>query len=210
MLELRKRILFVLVTAFGLSMLAAAPVWAHGIDPDESEKPTTHTAMTTEAANDSLHDKAEQLLATKRANIKEHTQAQKQKSCEARQTSINKRVNNYAKAAQRHLDVFNSIFTKVQAFETKKNLNVPTYEALVDTAKTKQAAAQTAVDTLKALDVSIDCTQADPAASVATVKTATANARTTLHEYRKAIKDIVVALKGASTSTDKTTTGGDE
>lgn len=211
MLKLRKRILYTIASALSLSVLAVAPVWAqHGVSAQGTEDSTTVTTATTsddtiQTSGDALREQARQLLAAKRANIKEHTQAQKQKSCEAHKVEINKRVDNYAKAAQRHLDVFNSIFTKVQAFETKKQLDVPTYDALVAAAKTKQAAAQTAVDTLKALDISIDCTQPDPATSVATVKTATANARTTLHDYRKAIKDVVVALKGASTSTDKST-----
>lgn len=233
--KLRKRIAYTLASALGLSVLAVAPVWAqHGVSAEGIEKPSDSSTVATTTStsdtqndssnptseSDSLREQAKQLLRTKRANFKETTQEHKQKACAAHKVEINKRVDNYAKAAQRHLDVFNAIFNKVQAFQTKKQLAVPTYDALVATAKTKQAAAQTAVDTLKALDVSIDCAQPDPATSVATVKTATANARTALHDYRKAIKDVVVALKGASTSTDKSTndntstdtnkTGGDQ
>lgn len=157
-----------------------------------------------------IHSKATELLSEKRKNATEHTADQKKKSCEARSANIKKRADNYATAAQRHLNVFNKIFTRVQDFQTKKQLTVANYDALVATATAKQTAAQAAVDALKSADVTIDCTQADPATAVATLKEATANARTALHEYRLAIKDVVVALKGASTDqtddTDKTTT----
>jgi hypothetical protein len=231
MQQLRKRIIFTLASAFSLSVLAVAPVWAeHGSNStgrsgaDDTVASASESDDTTadKEGSESLRDQAEKLLAAKRENKKEHTQTEKKKSCEAHKTEINKRVNNYATAAQRHLDVFDGIFAKVQAFQTKKQLNVANYDTLVATATTKQVAAQAAVDELKALDVSIDCTQPDPATSLAKVKAATANARTALHEYRLAIKDVVVALKGASTSTtDKsssdstdtttdTTTGGNQ
>jgi hypothetical protein len=104
----------------------------------------------------------------------------------------------------------------VQQFESSKQLQVSNYDALVATATAKQTAAASAVSALKALNVQIDCSQADPAATVATIKTAVADARTSLQAYRSALKDLVVALKGASSaqtgadtgSTDNATTGG--
>jgi hypothetical protein len=231
MQHLHKRISVVLASAFGVAALTVAPVWAdHGksvVNADSSttsSETDTSTASTTDVSGtdtpQTMREKAQALVQTKRANIKQHTVAQKQKACEAHAAEINKRATNYATAAQRHLDVFNKIFTRVQAFETTKQLNVANYDTLVATATTKQTDAQTAVDNLKALDVSIDCTQTDPASTVATLKTTTANARVALQAYRQAIKDVVVALKGASTAqtdksttnttTDTSTTGGDQ
>ncbi len=229
MQQLHKRISLALATAFGIAALAAAPVWAehggttvHADTATGTSGSTSHSETTTQVATTSdtetetttdgstdtttLRQEAQEMLQTKRQNVKEHTAEQKQKACEAHAKEINKRATNYAAAAQRHLDVFNAIFTKVQAFQTNKQLNVTGYDALVATATAKQAAAQTAVDNLKALDVSIDCTQTDPASTVATLKTTTAATRSALQDYRKSIKDIVVALKGASTAqTDKST-----
>lgn len=242
MQQIKNRMLLGIASAFGIAVLAVAPVWAdHGSSSGTDDSGTgnsgpgnsSHLASTdgTESEPNDINDdngtdtttlrqKAQELVAQKRQNVKQHTQAQKQKACEAHAAEINKRATNYATAAQRHLDVFNSIFTKVQAFQTEKQLNVSNYDTLVATATDKQAAAQTAVDNLKALDVSIDCTQSDPATTVAELKTAVKNARTALQDYRTSIKDVVVALKGASTAhTDKststdtttdTTTGGDQ
>ncbi|HWT55761.1 MAG TPA: hypothetical protein VN031_01870 [Candidatus Microsaccharimonas sp.] len=181
----------------------------------ETTDPTTgsdDTAAKTEAIN-TAHSKALELLTEKRATIKQHTTEQKQKACEARATNIDMRANNYATAAQRHLANFTAIFTKVQAFHDKKQLNVTNYDTLVAAANAKQVTAQAAVDALKAVDVKIDCTQADPAIAVANLKTATSNARTALQDYRTAIKDVIIALQGASTAnktSDTSSTGGNQ
>jgi hypothetical protein len=203
-------------------ILAPVTVFADHVSDDTSGSSGSHKVQTvaseTETGDDSavdtqtkanIHAKATELLTEKRQNAKQHTADQKKKSCEARAANIKKRADNYATAAQRHLSVFNKIFTRVQDFQTKKNLSVANYDELVATATAKQTAAQAAVDALKSADVTIDCTQADPASAVANLKEATSNARTALHEFRLAIKDVVVALKGASTAqtddTDKTT-----
>lgn len=203
--------------------LAVAPVWAErgGSGQVNAESTTSTTEQqktsddatehaTTEAEQeDSVREQARSLLETERQNHKEkRTEAEKQKACENRQDSIDNRSANFAAAAQRHLDVFNSIFAKVQAFHDNNNLNVANYDALVATAKTKQATAQQAVDVLKGLSIKIDCTTTDPANTVATLKAAVKNARTALHDYRTSIKNVVVALQGASTSTEPTTTTG--
>jgi len=165
--------------------------------------PNTETSDdTTSEPNDNLRSQAEQLLKTERQSVKTRTTALRQKACEVRQKSIDTRTGNFATAAQRHLDVFNSIFTKVQTFHDNKKLNVANYTTLVAAATAKQTAAQAAVTTLKALNVQLDCTQPDPAAAVATIKQAVGNARTALQAYRTSLKDLIVALKGASTAQD--------
>jgi|GEM_PF-1007737 len=160
-----------------------------------------------------LHDQAANLLGRERQKGTEHSEAQRQKACDRRQANINKHTAQFATQAAKHLDTFNSIFTKLQAFYDSKGLNVTNYDALVADATAKQAAAQSAVDALKSLNVNIDCTQPDPASAVATIKSAAQDARTALQNYRTSLKNLVVALKGASTAqsnttTDNTQTGG--
>jgi hypothetical protein len=229
--QIIKQCSLLLGSVSAIAVLSIAPIgMAHGNAAAEatetSSSSTTETedhAKVTEDNVGQLRKQAAQLVQTKRQAVKEHTTAQKQQACTAHQGEIDKRSKNYATAAQRHLDVFNKIFTRVQDFETNKKLNVTNYDTLVATAKDKQATAQTAVDALKALDVNLDCTQPDPAGSVATLKTAVSNARTALQDYRKSVKDVIVALKGASTgqasddtsssdtsTSTNTTTGGDQ
>lgn len=152
---------------------------------------------------EALQAHAKDLLTTERSSGKEHTTAERQQACEARQASIDTRVSNYATAAQKHLTAFDGVFTKVQAFYTSNGLSVSNYDTLVATATNKQTLAQQAVAALAALNVKIDCTQADPAQSVATVKAAVSGARTALQDYRSAIKDLIVAIKGVSSTDSK-------
>lgn len=163
-----------------------------------------------QAELDALRAQARETLQKDRQDLRDQKTAElRQKACEARQKAYDNRVANYVKAAQDNLDVFSNIFTKVQAFYTDKKLNVADYVTLVAAAKDKQAAAQQAVDVLQGLDVNIDCTQPDPAQTVATVKQAVANARTALQDYRTSVRDVIVALKGASTA-QTPDTGGNE
>lgn len=179
---------------------------------ETTSETTTENSTETETEVHMLEGKAKNMLATERKNGEKHSEQQRQSSCKAHQAEINNRVSNYSVAAQRHLTVFEGILTKVQNFYTTKKLNVSNYDTLLAAAQSKQADAQTAVDALKALNVSIDCTQPDPAQSVATVKTAVSNARSALQAYRAAIKDLIVALQGASSAQDKTetSTGGNQ
>lgn len=216
----------ILATVLGLTTLAVLPVAAEdggGTSGSSDSSTSTSTSTTnqtetkdtttpaeTETEVQHLRTNAISELETERKNGQEHSQTERENACKAHEDEINTRSGNYADAAQRHLDVFTSVLTKVQDFYTSKGLNVATYPALLATAQADQAAAQKAVDALKALNVKIDCTQPDPAQSVATLKAAVANARTALHAYRSAIKDIIVALEGASSANETTTAGGNQ
>lgn len=153
-----------------------------------------------------LRSEAATLLNQDRKNSKEHTAAQRLKACEERQTDINKHSTQFATEAAKHLDTFNSIFTKLQAFQVSKHLTVSNYSTLLADATAKQATAQTAVTTLKTLDVNINCSQPDPASTVATIKESVSSTRTALQAYRTSLKNLVVAMKGASTAQSTTTT----
>lgn len=179
---------------------------------------TDQTETSDSSTNQSVSDEVSQLRqdakdALKTMREQEHnnsTTKGRELACQNRQSAINNRISDFATAAQRHLNVFTDIFTKVQTFYTTKGLNVSNYSTLVATVTAKQTAAQTAVDTLKSLDVKIDCTQPDPAQSLQTVKTAVANARTALQAYRQSIKDLIVAISNSIDTQTQSTTGGNQ
>lgn len=166
--------------------------------------------------NDSLRDRAEQLLAQQRQKGIQHSTAVRQKVCEQRQKAIDGRMGTLGTKAQKFLDAYNTIFTKVQAYQTKHQLDVSNYDTLVADATAKQAAATTAVSTLSGLaGTKIDCTSTDPASTLATVKTAATDARTSLQAYRQSLKALIEALITASTAANtstnsSTSTGGNQ
>lgn len=207
------------VSVLTMSSLAVAPVFAeHGSNSKETEIETHNNVSGTQVNNESgkLRAEAAKLLATQRQDKKvQKPAADRQKACSARQAEITTREQNYARNAQKHLDTFSSIYARVLQFQTDKQLTSADLPTLKTTADAKKAAAATAVTALSSTDLKIDCTAADPAATVATLKTAVSNARTALQDYRTAVKDFTVALSKAlgnsanstgSTSADTTTT----
>ena len=179
----------------------------------EIENETHVSATQVKNESGSLRAEAAKLLATERQNEKaQKTAEQRLKACQAHQTEVTTREQNYARNAQKHLDVFNGIYVKVLAFQTSKNLTSADLTSLKSAADTQKAAAATAVAALSSTDLKLDCSSPDPAATVATLKTTVKTARTALQDYRTAIKNLIVGLEKAvgstssSTSSDSNTT----
>jgi len=218
----KRQVILVFAILIGLAVLpvasAAADTSTNTSAEDNTSTPQTEPPQgNLSGAGDDKTDvstfrqEAIQMLRADRKDLREqHTALQRQAACKARQNAINRRTDNYAKAAQANLDTFNSILAKVQAFYADKKLNIANYSTLFATAQAQRTAAQQAVDALKSLDVMIDCTQSDPAQTLVTVKTAVAATRTALQSYRSSIKDIITALEGASSAQNSgaATTGG--
>jgi len=177
----------------------------------------TETEVETASANPStLHARAQQFLEDKRKSGKQHSEQERQQACEKHKAAIEGKLTGLANAGQKHLDNFNRLFEKVQAYETKNQIAVSNYDALVAAATAKQTAATTAVAALKNAGVTIDCTTSDPAANLAINKTAADDARTALQAYKSALKDLITAIMNAKSSSDSTnsqdntTTGGNQ
>jgi hypothetical protein len=144
-------------------------------------------------------------LAQKKAEFKIHTEAERQTACEARKTNLTNRMANAVSQAQKHKAVFDKIYTRVKTFHDTKQLNVADYDALVAKVDAAQADATASITALQQLDVSVDCTSQTVADSVSTFQQAVKNTRDSLKAYRASITDLITALKGASSSTDKPT-----
>ncbi|MDB5166620.1 MAG: hypothetical protein JWM37_692 [Candidatus Saccharibacteria bacterium] len=173
-------------------------------------KSGTHAIETEFEHRSSLEARAKSLLANDRKNGKEHTVAERQKYCKEHQTAITAKITKIGTKAQKHLDSFDATFIKVKAYQTKNQLPVSNYEELVATATAKQAAANAAVGALVSVSGKVDCSSADPATSVATVKAAADDAKAALQAYRSSVKAIVEALLAAqpASTTSKSTTEG--
>jgi len=152
-------------------------------------------------------------LAELRAGKTEKTAAQRLKICDARKTSIQNKLSAYNNQADQKLTRFDTIFARVKAIKTEKQLQVVNYDALlVAPATQKKTVATESVAALEALTADFNCNKTDPAATIAAIKSATSNTRTALKEYRQAIKDIVVAIaqvnKTSKASDNTNTTTG--
>jgi hypothetical protein len=210
-----------------LLVLAASPVMAHegSSGSDGSDDSTSSSEQqssdisddsnSTEIENEAeVHHKAdlfrkdgEHKLELRR-DAKDHTKSKEErvKTCEHIQKAVNNKLKAFNNHADKYLTRLNTLFTKVQDYQTANNLSVANYDALVATATQKQTDATLAVDALKSLGTTIDCTSSDPASMLASVKSGATDARDALKAYRSSLKDIFVALIQAN-KTEDTATG---
>jgi len=219
-----RRFVLSLATILLFSGLAlGAPVSARGgnsgpgggddVVSSTSDDTSTSSDDTSTEAEAESHDLAEQFMRDARVKIKaerqngqEHSQAQRQQACEARKSNLTRRMDHAATQAQKHKDVFDKIYTRVQEFYTNKQLNVADYDSLKTAADSAQTDAQASVEALASLNVDIDCTSQTVAESVSAFREAVKNTRDSLKDYRKALVDLINSLKGASTGTGSDTT----
>jgi hypothetical protein len=210
---------FALLTISGLAM--AVPVSAR--DGESGDTATTSSSNSGSGENPSsetgdnikVHNLANSLKRQGEAEVQAQkgashkTEADRQKSCAARKNSLTKRMANSVAQAKKHKAVFDKIFVRVKDFHDTKKLNVPNYDALVAVADTASANAQSSIDALQSLDVSVDCTSQTVATSVSAFQQSVKNTRDSLKAYRAAIVDLIKAVKGASTSAgDNSSTNG--
>jgi chromosome segregation ATPase len=179
----------------------------------EAEQPiTTSSSSSDDSTGDSgklaeqFKEQAKEKQEKAKANHQEKSQAQRAKSCEARKTNLAKRMTRAEAQAKKHKAVFDKIYTRVKDFYTTKQLNVANYADLTAKVDTASAAAQTNIDALASLDVNVDCTSQTVSASVSAFQAAVKSTRDSLKAYRTSITDLITAVKGASTSTDDSST----
>lgn len=166
--------------------------------PGDSPKPLPAvTPENTQHEVLSLQQQGNSYVAQLRDKAGNQTQsvAVRQKKCQQLQAMVNLHITDFSQNAQSHLATFNTIFTKVQAFASSKKITSTEYTSLVATASTQQANAQQAVDALKSVAVTINCSAADPASSLSTIKSAVDSTRTALQAYQKAIAAVISNLE---------------
>lgn len=147
----------------------------------------------------------EKIEAARQDSREQHSLAIREKACTARKNNLAKRMDNTYAQAQRHEEVFNKIYQKVQDFYKDKKLNVSGYDSLKSAADSAQSNAQASVDSLKTLNTDgIDCATGNAAETVSAYQAAVKNTRDSLKAYRAALVDLINSLKGASTGTNST------
>lgn len=202
-----QRFIFSLVTLLLASSFAlAAPAVAQ--DGQSSDNTTQGVAEAQKSGNlaEQFREQAQARLEQAKQNHQEKTEAERQKSCDARKTALTKRMANAVSQAKRHKAVFDKIYTRVKDFYTTKQLSVSNYADLTAKVDTAAANAQTNIDALAALNVNVDCTSQTVSSSVDAFQAAVKSSRDSLKAYRASIVDLITAIKGASTSTTDSST----
>lgn len=162
---------------------------------------TQPTSSSTQTDVTSLTQQGNSYLAQLRKNdhqLNTHTVAERQKRCQSLQSMLTKQITDFGQNAQTHLATFNAVFSKVQAYATKNNISTSQYTSLLATATAQQASATQAVAALKSVSVTFNCSQQDPASSLATIRAAVDSTRTALQAYQKSIVAVISNLESTT------------
>jgi hypothetical protein len=122
----------------------------------------------------------------------------KLKVCEKRQDGIQNIMGRVGERAQKQLDLYAQVSTRVQTFVTDKKLTVTNYEQLVADVATKKTAAQNAVNKVAADKAAFKCDGTDPVGTVDIFKADVAAQNEALKAYRASIKSLIDAVKAAA------------
>jgi hypothetical protein len=198
MFKIRILPIAVLALMIGLSgMLLVAP----SVLANEQEATNDGRPMS-EEKRDERRKIAEQKSPEERKEAaKQRLDDQRLKICLNREKTINNVMVRMSNRGAKHLEVFNKISERVQAFYKNKGLNVANYETLVADIQAKKIAAEAAVAKTKASSVEFKCDGSDPKGAAQVFKDNLKAQNEALKAYKTAIRNLIVAVKSAQSAT---------
>jgi hypothetical protein len=193
------------VLAFGSTPVLAVSVNEHA----QAGTKTTTTGETDNSTDSSSNSQA----ASHKADAQAKRAEAKLKVCQNHEKAITNKMTHIADRGQKQLDLFTTIATRTETFYTNKGKILSNYDALVADVNAKQAAAQTAVDTIKSESTGFTCDGSDPKGLASSFKSSLKLEITALKHYRTSVRNLIVGVKsvqGTTASADNKTTGNQQ
>jgi hypothetical protein len=140
----------ILTVSFLVASILGVPALALGAPNSYANAQATQNSTTTTTGRST--DPGSQ-AADKKTAARTKLADAKLKSCQNREKAINNIMSRIADRGQKQLDLFSSIATKTETFYTDKGKVLSNYDNLVADVTAKKDAAQTAVEAVKANNV---------------------------------------------------------
>lgn len=183
-----RKIGLLLLGVLTLSILAAAPVFAHnGVDHSTG---ATHSEEEVKLpqSRENRQEKIKQQVQTRRSNIKANV-------CENRQARLQKAVTNMNQNAPRVLARIDAVYEKVVAYKTNADINIAQYDEYIATIEAAKATAKADVDALVDYNFTVDCSSGAVAEQLDGVRIAAEQTRASLKDYRDTVKGLIKAIR---------------
>jgi len=140
------------------------------------------------------------------ANGEQKLTEAKLKACQNRENAIQTRSKQLTKTAENMLTTFDKIAERVEQYYTSKVVpsgkTVPNYDALVADITSKKQTVQTDLDKATADATAFSCTGNDPKGQLTQFRTDMQTVKKDLKEYRTAIKNLIVAVRKVTGTTN--------
>ncbi|HTH72729.1 MAG TPA: hypothetical protein VL737_05205 [Candidatus Pristimantibacillus sp.] len=200
MQKIRLRLLTLSIATLFVATCVPVVAFAEDGSSGSGSDDTTATNSTTEAENEtethtgSLRDRLQELKTKREENQQNRLDAVKEKVCENRKQHIASIMDRSITRANKQLDLFSTIATRVEAFYVNKGKTLANYDELVTAVNNAKTKAQGDFDTLKG-QTTFDCNGSDPKGQVEAFKTALQSVNQDLKDYRTAVKNLIVGVK---------------
>jgi hypothetical protein len=183
----------ILILAGFIAAIGTAPVVLAHNGVDDGDGAVTATRGLTEEQRAALKTRSQTFIAEQKQKMREHTQEQRQKNCEARKGGLTMKLQRLQTNSASYLGKIDKVFTAAQTYITTKNIKG--VDSLIAAANQAKTTAQTSVTALGALQIELDCTDPAVAGHVATFRAATQQAHDDLFAYKKAVKALLESLR---------------
>lgn len=115
--------------------------------------------------------------------------------CQKHEADINRHMQKIAERTEKHKQVFDKIFERVQDFYASKNLNLDGYSVLIEDAEGKKAIAEEAIARLQAEGVDFGCESDDPVGVAVAFKSVRSDSAEAMQEYKTSLKNLISQIK---------------
>ena len=147
-----------------------------------------------EAAKQAAEEKRE-VAKNELEQKKEKLKEDKLKICQGHEDRINDSMGRAASRGQEKINLFSKIAERTEAFYVLKGKVLVGYDDLVAALNSQKAAAQAAVDTVKAGSDDFKCDGDNPKAAAKLFKIDVQAMNDALKDYRTAVKNLIVGVK---------------
>lgn len=175
---------------------------------EAAKKEAEAKAETAKKAAEAKREAAKQELEKKREAAKNELEQRKDKLkedklkiCQEREDHINSSMTGAASRGQEKITLFTKIAERTEAFYISKGKVLSNYNDLVAAVNSQNAAAQSAVDTVKAGSDDFKCDGDNPKAIANLFKIDIQAMNDALKNYRTAVKDLIVGVKSVQSTT---------
>ena len=147
-------------------------------------------------AHDGPHNEQSSHRSSDTTAQKHRLEGAKKRTCEARKTTINGIMSRSTARVSKQIQLFGTISERVQKFYAQSGLTIANYDTLVAAIDEAKAKVQTDLRALEATDT-FTCDGQDPKGDAEAHRAAMKSAVEDLKAYKKAVKDLIVAVRSA-------------
>ncbi|HEY5805943.1 MAG TPA: hypothetical protein VIS56_00975 [Candidatus Saccharimonadales bacterium] len=197
---MKKALLRGLMASIALVLvLGFVPVAAFAEEGSGSEVTTTDSREDGKSKGEQLKQRLKQLKEDRQENKRHRLEENRLKVCEQRKSKITAIMSRGVVRAEKQLELFSTIASRVKTFYAEKGRTLANYDELVVAVDAARADAEANLEVLKGLEP-FDCSAEDPKGNAELFKLALKSINQDLKDYRTAVKDLIVGVKSAQST----------